>query len=82
MKCFCESRYKNLILLNSYKLVCGNFKVHCFYLFVQTNTFQCVLATDGSRSSAIFLYEQGGIQWTTGDSSGGTFGKQVWYLSS
>jgi len=33
----------------------------------QTNTFQCVLATDGYKSFVIFLYAYGEIQWDTGD---------------
>ena len=41
---------------------------------IQTNTFQCVLATDGLQSFAIFLYADGEIQWTTGDASGGSNG--------
>jgi len=41
---------------------------------MQRNTFQCVLATDGSLSFIIFLYADGLIQWTTGDGSGGTNG--------
>lgn len=36
---------------------------------LQLNTFQCVLATDGRSSFAIFHYVRGGIQWTTGDAS-------------
>ena len=43
-------------------------------LFYQTNTFQCVLATDGLKSFAIFLYADGEIQWTTGDASDGSNG--------
>ena len=42
---------------------------------MQTNTFQCVLASDGSSSFAVFLYADGGIQWTTGDNSGGAGGR-------
>ena len=38
---------------------------------LQTNTFQCVLATDGVESFVMFLYAFEGIQWTTADSSGG-----------
>ena len=41
---------------------------------MQTNTFQCVLATDGLTSFVIFLYADGEIQWTTGDASGGSGG--------
>ncbi len=41
---------------------------------LQTNTFQCVMATDGINSFVIFLYADGEIQWTTGDASGGTGG--------
>ena len=43
-------------------------------IFFQTNTFQCVLVTDGRLSFVIFLYAEGLIQWTTGDDSGGTNG--------
>ena len=40
----------------------------------QTNTFQCIMVTDGRQSFVIFLYADGEIQWTTGDASGGTGG--------
>ena len=43
-------------------------------LFIQTNTFQCILASDGFSSYVIFMYADNGIQWTTGDASGGTNG--------
>ncbi len=43
-------------------------------MFLQLNTFQCVLATDGRSSFAIFHYVRGGIQWTTGDASEGVDG--------
>ena len=42
--------------------------------FSQTNTFQCVMVTDGTISFVIFLYADGGIQWTTGDASDGVDG--------
>lgn len=54
-----------------------------FSCSMQVNTFQCVLATDGksdeksdgkSSSYAIFLYPKDGIEWTTGDASGGKDG--------
>ena len=41
---------------------------------LQTNTFQCILATNGESSYVIFLYADGGIQWTTGDASDGVGG--------
>ena len=41
---------------------------------MQLNTFQCLLATDGRVSFVIFLFPRGGIQWTTGDASGGKNG--------
>ena len=41
---------------------------------MQTNTFQCILATNGVESFVIFLYGDGRIQWTTGDASGGNDG--------
>ena len=46
----------------------------CLILTFQANTFQCVLATDGKESYAIFLYADNGIQWTTGDADGGING--------
>ena len=46
----------------------------CIILCLQTNTFQCVLATDGYKSFVIFLYAYGRIQWTTGDDNGGNGG--------
>ena len=36
----------------------------------QTNTFQVVLGDDNESSFVLFLYKDGGIQWTTGN--GGT----------
>ena len=38
------------------------------------NTFQCVLATNEFESFVFLLYNDGGIQWTTGDNSGGVNG--------
>jgi hypothetical protein len=29
----------------------------------QTNTYQVILSTDGSRSYALFLYQSGAMQW-------------------
>ncbi|XP_019854776.1 PREDICTED: protein mesh-like isoform X3 [Amphimedon queenslandica] len=40
----------------------------------KTNTFQCVLATNGVTSYAMFLFPEGGINWYSGDASGGTGG--------
>ena len=42
--------------------------------YLQTNTFQCILATTELESFVMFLYADGKIQWTTGDASGGTNG--------
>ena len=41
---------------------------------MQTNTFQCILVSDGFMSFVIFLYADGLIQWTTGEASGGIGG--------
>ena len=41
---------------------------------MQTNTFQCVLATDGVISFVTFLYAHERIQWTTGDRAEGQDG--------
>ena len=35
---------------------------------VQTNTFQCVLATNGTVGFVTFLYVDGHMQWTATDS--------------
>ena len=40
----------------------------------QNNTFQCVLVSSVKESFAIFLYPDKRIEWTTGDSSGGSNG--------
>ncbi len=37
---------------------------------MKTNTFQCVIAFDGSRTYVMFLYADEGINWTAGDSHG------------
>ena len=44
------------------------------FIFLQTNTFQSVLTTDGTYSFVSFLYANGLIQWTTGEASGGIDG--------
>ena len=52
-------------------------KQHSDYKLIlsfQTNTFQCVLVSDGLLSFVIFLYAEGLIQWTTGDASEGSNG--------
>ncbi len=38
-------------------------------MYLQTNTFQAILVTNGRHSYAIFNY--GNITWTYGDASGG-----------
>lgn len=44
---------------------------------LQTNTYQAVLITDGSKSFAIFTYQCGAMTWhgnaTIGFNAGGTF---------
>ena len=42
---------------------------HTFTLFLQTNTYQAVLATDGSATYVMFLYRE--ILWGTGATSAG-----------
>ena len=46
-------------------------------MHIQTNTFQAVLAANNESSYIIFLYEEGGIQWTTGDDNGGINGSYI-----
>ena len=48
--------------------------IDVFFLLVQTNTFQCVLITDGECLFVTYLYADGLIQWTTGNASGGSGG--------
>ena len=48
-----------------------------FIMHIQTNTFQAVLAANNESSYIIFLYEEGGIQWTTGDNNGGINGSYI-----
>ena len=36
---------------------------------MQTNTFQCILITDGTNSFVIFLYADDLIQWSQGSAS-------------
>lgn len=43
-----------------------------FLSLAQLNTFQGVIATDGTSTYTIYIYED--ITWTTGDASGGTNG--------
>ena len=43
-------------------------------LFLQTNTFQCVLGVSGSEVFSIYLYADDLIQWTTSDIDGGING--------
>ena len=59
----------------SYTNVCACLRMYMFgYVFKQVNTFQCVLATNEFESFVLFLYPDDGIEWTTGDISGGTDG--------
>lgn len=44
------------------------------HLLLQTNTFQCILGTDGSQSFVALLYADDMIQWMTGDADGGVNG--------
>ena len=46
-------------------------------LLLQTNTFQCVLATNGVESFVIFLYVHDKIQWTTGNTLDGLGGTEA-----
>ena len=48
--------------------------IYIYIYCLQTNTFQCVLATTPTESFAMFLYADGRIQWTTGDASKGIRG--------
>ena len=43
-------------------------------MFLQINTFQCVLAVSGSEVFLIYLYADDLIQWTTSDIDGGING--------
>lgn len=41
---------------------------------IQTNTFQCAIATNGEVTTVLLLYPEDLIEWTTGDSDGGVGG--------
>ncbi|XP_023584443.1 LOW QUALITY PROTEIN: mucin-4 [Trichechus manatus latirostris] len=41
----------------------ADFSSHRGTMFYQTNTYQAILSTDGSKSYALFLYQSGGMQW-------------------
>ena len=36
-------------------------------IILQTNTFQCVMGTDGTRSFVTYLYADGEIQWAVSE---------------
>lgn len=50
------------------------FTAWILYPLLQTNTFQCVIGTDGSQSFVALLYADDMIQWMTGDADGGVNG--------
>lgn len=57
---YCDQRTKlHIIYINP----------HCVNVSSQTNTFQCILTTDGTFSFAIFLYADNLIQWSRGELS-------------
>ena len=45
--------------------------------FIQTNTFQCVIAMSKVESFVIFLYAYERIQWTTGGTNNGLGGTEA-----
>ena len=48
--------------------------IYTIHLTPQTNTFQTVLVANSVSSFVFFLYEEGGIQWTTGYADDGVNG--------
>ena len=46
--------------------------------FLQRNTFQCVIATDGSTSFALFLYDK--LQWSEANPAHVGFNNGEWLL--
>ena len=52
--------------------LCGIFFKVLYH--TQTNTFQCILATDNIRSYIIFLYADGLIQWPSSGAQVGLSG--------
>ena len=68
-----ERKTNRVSVLMAGKL-CENLYIIIRFLVTQLNTFQCILATNGFNTFAIFLYADGMIQWTTGDISGGNGG--------
>ena len=76
MDCSISTQFKSKSYLNQNAFcactaaVYGNQCISC----AQTNTFQCIWATDNVQSYVIFQYADGLIQWTTGDTAGGVGG--------
>ena len=48
--------------------------IHCSVVIQTTNTYLCVLVSDGVRSFTFFHYADGMIEWTAGYLSGGMNG--------
>ena len=60
-----------------WKLTSDNTFVLAFFLYMQTNTYQAIVITDGEQSYAIFTYLCGAMNWhgyaTIGINSDGNF---------
>ena len=52
---------------------------YAYYFNIQTNTFQCVLATSATASFVMFLYADGKIQWSKSALAGINAGDGVNY---
>ena len=48
-----------------------------FYIILQTNSFQCVLAMSEFESFVIFLYAYERVEWTTGGTDNGLGGTEA-----
>ena len=53
----------------------------CDLRIVQTNTFQCVLATSATASFVMFLYADGRIQWSRNALAGINAGNGINYTT-
>ena len=80
--CYVKDYYHHLSLtVHSLRPMCSyvdlisdNTRVTCLLSIIQTNTFQCAVATNGDQSFVALLYADEMIEWMTGDADGGMNG--------
>ena len=68
------NRHYNLVSLCKHVpfLLWSHVQLEILYFWLQRNSYQAVMATDGRSTYVLFIYKD--IRWTTGDASGGRNG--------